>query len=123
MRAMSLDLFFDYLARAPQRRQGRGPASGHQLACSPTSTARYVLNLEHSALTYLADRQRAHADATVTLERAVLDRLVLRELTLADAVERGLVAIEGDAAKVVELFGLLDDFTLMFPIVEPRRES
>ena len=83
----------------------------------------YVLNLEHCALTYLADRQRAHADATVTLERAVLDRLVLRELTLADAVERGLVAIEGDAAKVVELFGLLDDFTLMFPIVEPRREN
>jgi alkyl sulfatase BDS1-like metallo-beta-lactamase superfamily hydrolase len=83
----------------------------------------YVLNLEHSALTYLANRQRAHADATVTLERAVLDRLVLRELTLADAAERRLVAIEGDAAKVVELFGLLDDFTLMFPIVEPRREG
>ena len=33
------------------------------------------------------------------------------------------MAIEGDAAKVVELFGLLDDFTLMFPIVEPRREG
>ena len=100
--------------RAAQRREGRGPAPRHQLASSPTSTARYVLNLENCALTYLADRQRAHADATVTLERAVLDRLVLRELTLADAVERGLVTIEGDAAKVVELFGLLDDFTLMF---------
>jgi alkyl sulfatase BDS1-like metallo-beta-lactamase superfamily hydrolase len=80
-----------------------------------------VLNLEHSALTYLADRRSEHADATVTLERTVLDRLVLRELTLADAVERRLVAIDGDGAKVVELFGLLDDFTLMFPIVEPRR--
>jgi alkyl sulfatase BDS1-like metallo-beta-lactamase superfamily hydrolase len=56
----------------------------------------------------------------VSLERAVLDRLVLREATLADAVERGLAAIEGDAAKVVELFGLFDDFALMFPVVEPR---
>jgi len=83
---------------------------------------RCVLNLEHCALTYLADRQSEHADATVTLERAVLDRLILRELLLADAVQRGLVSIDGDPAKVAELFGLLDDFTLMFEVVEPRRE-
>jgi alkyl sulfatase BDS1-like metallo-beta-lactamase superfamily hydrolase len=57
----------------------------------------------------------------VTLERPVLDRLVLRETTLAEAVERGLTRIDGDAAKVVELFGLLDDFTLMFEVVEPKR--
>ena len=122
VRAMSLDLFFDYLAV----RLNGDKAEGRRLVINWRFTdvdRGYVLNLEHSALTYLADRQREHADATVTLERAVLDRLVLRELTLADAVERRLVAIEGDAAKVVELFGLLDDFTLMFPIVEPRREG
>ncbi len=106
VRAMSLDLFFDYLAV----RLNGDKAEGRRLVINWRFTdvdRGYVLNLEHSALTYLADRQRAHADATVTLERAVLDRLVLRELTLADAVERRLVAIEGDAAKVVELFGLL----------------
>jgi alkyl sulfatase BDS1-like metallo-beta-lactamase superfamily hydrolase len=122
VRAMSLDLFFDYLAV----RLNGDKAEGRRLVINWRFTDAdrgYVLNLEHSALTYLADRQRERADATVTLERAVLDRLVLRELTLADAVERRLVAIEGDAAKVVELFGLLDDFTLMFPIVEPRREG
>ena len=81
----------------------------------------YVLNLEHSALTFLADRRRDDADATVTLPRAILDRLVLRQVTVADAVQQGLVTIEGDEAKVVELFGLLDDFSLMFPIVEPRQ--
>jgi alkyl sulfatase BDS1-like metallo-beta-lactamase superfamily hydrolase len=31
------------------------------------------------------------------------------------------VSIEGDPARVVELFGLLDDFTLMFEVVEPKR--
>ena len=82
---------------------------------------RYVLNLENCALTYLADRQGDGADATVTLDRAVLDSIVLRELTVADAVRRGLVRVEGDGATVVELFDLLDDFTLMFEVVEPKR--
>ena len=44
-------------------------------------------------------------------------------MTFADAVERGLVRVEGDAAKAAELFGLLDDFSLMFEVLEPKRES
>ena len=68
-----------------------------------------VLNLEHSALTCLADRRSEAADATVTLERAVLNRLVLREMAFGEAVAGGLVAIDGDADKVARLFTLLDD--------------
>jgi alkyl sulfatase BDS1-like metallo-beta-lactamase superfamily hydrolase len=52
-----------------------------------------------------------------------LYRVALCELAFADAVERGLVRVEGSAAKVGELFGLLDDFTLMFAVVEPKRAS
>jgi alkyl sulfatase BDS1-like metallo-beta-lactamase superfamily hydrolase len=81
-----------------------------------------VANLENSALTYLADRRSDSADATVTLERAALNRLVLREVAFDDAVARGLVWVDGDSAKVTELFGMLDDFRLMFEVVEPRRE-
>jgi alkyl sulfatase BDS1-like metallo-beta-lactamase superfamily hydrolase len=122
VRGMSLDLFFDYLAV----RLNGDKANGRRLVVNWRFTdldRTYVLNLEHSALTYLADRRSDGANATVTLPRAVLDRLVLRELTLADAAQQGLVRIEGDATKVVELFGLLDDFSLMFPIVEPRRDG
>jgi alkyl sulfatase BDS1-like metallo-beta-lactamase superfamily hydrolase len=119
VRAMSLDLFFDYLAV----RLDADRAAGKRIVVNwvfPALGARYALTLDNSALTYRAGRRSEPADATVSLERAVLDRLVLREATLADAVERGLAAIEGDAAKVVELFGLFDDFALMFPVVEPR---
>jgi len=80
-----------------------------------------VLNLENCALTYLADRRSDRADATVTLERAVLTHLLLRELALPDAFGKGLVTVDGDASAVADLFGLLDDFTLMFEIVEPKR--
>jgi alkyl sulfatase BDS1-like metallo-beta-lactamase superfamily hydrolase len=120
VRAMSLDLFFDYLG---VRLNGER-AEGLRLVVNWVFTdlgRRYVLNLENCALTYLPDRQHDGADALVTLDRAVLNRIVLRELTFVDAVERGLIRIDGDAAGVAALFGLLDDFTLMFEVVEPRR--
>jgi alkyl sulfatase BDS1-like metallo-beta-lactamase superfamily hydrolase len=120
VRAMSLDLFFDYLG---VRLNGER-AEGRRLVVNwvfRDVDRRYVLTLENSALTALADRQSERADATVTLDRTVLDRLILRESTVAEARERGLLTIDGDAAGVVELFGLFDDFPLMFDVVEPRR--
>jgi alkyl sulfatase BDS1-like metallo-beta-lactamase superfamily hydrolase len=120
VRAMSLDLFFDYLGV----RLNGDKAEGRRLVINwvfPDVDRRYVLNLEHCALTCLADRQSDQADATVTLDRTVLNRLVLRELTFADAVQQSLVAITGDPSKPVELFTLLDDFALMFDVVEPQR--
>ena len=122
VRAMSLDLFFDYLG---VRIDGE-KAEGRRIVVNwvfPDLDRRYVANLENCALTYLADRSSDTADATVTLERAVLNTVVLRELTFADAVARGLVRVEGDAVKVAELFGLLDDFRLMFEVLEPRRSA
>ncbi|HMH50863.1 MAG TPA: alkyl sulfatase dimerization domain-containing protein [Candidatus Acidoferrum sp.] len=120
VRAMSLDLFFDYLGV----RLNGDKAEGRRLVINWVFSdldRGYVLNLEHCALTYLADRQSDPADATVTLARATLNRLVLRELTVADGVEHGLLAVTGDAAKVIELFDLLDDFALTFDVVEPQR--
>src|SRR5215472_6948767 len=83
----------------------------------------YVLNLENCALTYLADRQRDGADATITLDRAALNRIVLRELPTAEAIQSGQIRVDGDPLKVADLFGLFDHFTLMFEVVEPKRSA
>ena len=122
VRAMSLEHFFDYVAV----RIDADKAEGQRLVVNwifPDVDRRYVSNLEHCALTSLADRQSDAAGATVTLDRAVLNRLVLRELTFAEAAQRGLVTVDGDAGRVAKLFSLLDDFPLMFPVVEPKRAS
>ena len=122
VRAMSLDLFFDYLGVRlnGERAEGRGSVINWVF---PDLGRRYVLTLSNCALTWLADRQSDRADATVTLDRATLSRLVLRELPFTDAIQRGLVGLAGEPAKVAELFGLFDDFALMFEVVEPKREA
>jgi alkyl sulfatase BDS1-like metallo-beta-lactamase superfamily hydrolase len=80
----------------------------------------YVLNLDHSALTYLAHTQSAQADLTVTLERATLDAITMKQTTFQNAALAGNVKLEGNRAKLLELFGLFDNFDPNFPIVEPR---
>jgi alkyl sulfatase BDS1-like metallo-beta-lactamase superfamily hydrolase len=39
-------------------------------------------------------------------------------MTLGQAVDQGAAVIEGDAMKLNELFDLLDEFQLMFPVIE-----
>jgi len=120
--AMSLDLFFDYLGV----RLDGARAEGRRLVINwvfPDLDRRYVLNLQNSALTYLADRQSDRADATVTLDRPTLSRLLLKEVRLDDGLRSGLITVDGQSSAVGELFGLLDDFTLMFEVVAPKRAS
>jgi alkyl sulfatase BDS1-like metallo-beta-lactamase superfamily hydrolase len=122
VRAMSLDLFFDYLGVRLDGDRAEGRALRIDWVFRDLGRT-YALRLENSALTCRADRRSDAADATVTLDRVTLDRVVLREMPFLDAVAQGLMAVDGDRAKVAELFGLLDDFPLMFAVVEPRAEG
>ena len=40
---------------------------------------------------------------------------------MTDAIQAGAAIVNGDAARVTQLFGLFDDFDAQFPIVEPRK--
>jgi len=79
------------------------------------------VTLENCALTCLTDRHVQEADCTVSLERATLNRLVLRELALPEALAQGAVRIGGDGRKLAQLLGLLEEFSLSFEIIEPLR--
>jgi linear primary-alkylsulfatase len=84
------------------------------------SDQRIALNLDNSALTYVAGKQAPNADATVTLARDTLDAVTLQQTTFADAVKAGLVKIDGDPRKPDELMSMLDTFKVMFEVVEPK---
>ena len=120
VRGLSLDLFFDFLGV----RLNGDKAEGKTIVINwtfPDTGERYALTLQNCALTYLAGRHADAADATVTLDRATLNRIILREVALPDAIAQGLVKIDGNPMKVAELFGLLDDFTMGFNVIEPLR--
>ncbi len=59
------------------------------------------------------------ADATVTMEREIVVQIGSAEITIDDAIDAGRVAIDGDVDALRTVFGHLDTFLSMFPIVEP----
>ncbi|EBW9262303.1 alkyl/aryl-sulfatase, partial [Salmonella enterica subsp. enterica serovar Enteritidis] len=54
-----------------------------------------------------------------TLSRDVLNKIVLKEETLKEATAKGDVKITGNAEKLNELLGYMDNFEFWFNIVTP----
>jgi alkyl sulfatase BDS1-like metallo-beta-lactamase superfamily hydrolase len=87
------------------------------------SQSSFVLTLEHSALTYLANKHVADADTSLVLTRDTLNEIVLRRATIADAIQSGQIKVVGDAGRAAELFSLFETFNPNFEIVEPKKLS
>ena len=117
VRAMSLDLFFDYLGvRLNAEKAGDAKMT---LNFDFGSEGKYLLELENGVLNNTSGRQADNADATVTLDRASLDNIMLGETTLDKAVADGKVKVTGDSAKLGQLVSMLDTFEFWFNIVTP----
>src|SRR3954471_13627049 len=83
----------------------------------------FILNLENSALTYMAGVQAAEADAGFTLARGVLDEVIAKLTTFPEAVGAGKIKVSGNPMRLGELMMLMDEFPRMFEIVEPKRTA
>src|SRR5215472_16938277 len=120
VRGLSLDLFFDVLGVRLKAEEAQGMTAIINWEF-PDTKQRCAMTLENCALTCLTDRHAQVADCTVSLERATLNRLVLRELALSEALAQGAVRIDGNGLKLAQLLDLLDEFSLTFEIIEPLR--
>ena len=118
IRAMSLDLFFDFLAM-----RLNGPkADGKRIVLNFDFTdtkEKYEIEMTNGVLNHTSGRQAANAEATITLTRETLNQIVLQETTLKDAIESGKVKIAGNQAKLHEMLSYLDSFEFWFNIVTP----
>ncbi len=120
LKGVSIDLAFDFLGV----RLNAGKAEGKTIVINWTFTdlnQSYVMNLENSALTHTSGKLSGKADVSVTLTRATLDAITLRQRTFAGSIASGDVSISGNPLKLGELFGLLDEFSPGFEVVEPRK--
>jgi alkyl sulfatase BDS1-like metallo-beta-lactamase superfamily hydrolase len=79
------------------------------------------MNLENSALTHTSGKLSDKPDVSLTLTRAALDAITLKQRTFADSIQSGDIKLSGDQNKLRELFGLFDEFSTGFEIVEPRK--
>jgi alkyl sulfatase BDS1-like metallo-beta-lactamase superfamily hydrolase len=59
----------------------------------------------------------------VTLTRAALDAITLKQRTFLGSIASGDVSISGNPQKLGELFGLLDEFPPGFEVVEPKKAA
>lgn len=118
VRAMSLDLFFDYMGV-----RLNGPKAGDAKITLNfdfgDSGGKYLVELENGVLNHTADKQAADADATITLSRDTLNKIILQQEKLADGVSSGDVKIAGSQEKLTQLISYLDSFDFWFNLVTP----
>ena len=120
LKGISIDLAFDFLGV----QLNAAKAEGKTIVINWTFTdlnETYVMNLENSALTHTSGKLSDKADASVTLTRAALDAITLKQRTFLGSVLTGDVSVGGNPLKLRELFGMLDEFSTGFEIVEPKK--
>lgn len=118
VKAMDLDLFFDYLA---MRLKGPEVEDKHiTLNFDFTDLKqKYTLEMVNGVLNHTEGVHAKDADATITLTRDTLNNLMLKQATLQDAEKSGDVKIQGDQGKLEELMSYMDNFDFWFNIVTP----
>lgn len=118
VRVLSLDMLFDYLGV-----QLNGPKSaGKTITLNlqfPDTQETCILALTNGALNHSSGEQVPDADATLTLTRATLNKIIFGESTVDKEIETGELKVQGRKEALHELLMLLDTFEFWFNIVTP----
>ncbi|WP_420914852.1 alkyl/aryl-sulfatase [Citrobacter portucalensis] len=118
VKAMSPEMFFDYLAVHINGEKAANAQAVFNVDLGADG-GKYKLELENGVLNHSADAQASNADASITLNRATLNKIILKEESLKQAEEKGDVQISGNQAKLDEFLGYLDSFDFWFNMVTP----
>lgn len=120
--AMDTGLLFDYLGV----RLNAGKAEGEDMSINlvlPDRNEQYLLELKNSHLNNIKGVQSEEAGQTVTIDRADLNRLLLKEVSPVRLVFEGKLKSSGNPLLMAKLLGMLDDFEFWFDIVTPPQKS
>lgn len=118
--AMPLGMFFDLLGVRLNGPKAEGKKIVINWVFTDTNET-YVLSLENAVLNHTDSIQAKNADATITLTRDALNKIILKESSFRKEGKAGNLKIEGSKLKVEELFLLMDQFDFWFNIVTPRK--
>ena len=116
IRAMPPDMLFDYLAVRLNGPKAAGKKIGLTIDFTDLKQ-QYGLMVENAVLNY--GKPLAKPDARLTMSKATLDSIQLKEMTLEQAITKGDLKIEGKREAFSEFMSLLDTFPFWFNIVTP----
>lgn len=80
----------------------------------------YLMTVENAVLNAFSNRRDPHPTATLTLSALDFKYLMTGLTRATDLMDAGKLAVDGDAAALIDFAGLLDQFNQHFPIVTPR---
>jgi alkyl sulfatase BDS1-like metallo-beta-lactamase superfamily hydrolase len=118
IRAMTLDMYFDYLAILLDASRAAGKKITVDWVFTDTKQ-QYSVTLENSVLNYKTGKRGAAPDATIILTRKVLDDISLKRATFPGRILVGDIKIEGSRGKFLEMMSCLDQFEFWFNVVTP----
>jgi alkyl sulfatase BDS1-like metallo-beta-lactamase superfamily hydrolase len=113
---MPPEMLFDYLAVRLNGPKAAGKKIGLNIDFTDLKK-QYGLVVENAVLNH--GKPLAQADATLTLSKATLDAIQLKEVTLEQAIAKGDLKIGGKREAFAEFMSLLDTFPFWFNIVTP----
>lgn len=120
--AMDTGLLFDYLGVRLNAEKAEGEDFAINLVL-PDKNEQYLLELKNSHLNNIKGVQSENAGQTVTIDRADLNRLMLKEVSPVRLVFEGKLKSSGNPLLLAKLFGMLEDFNFWFDIVTPPEKS
>lgn len=125
IRALSIENIFDFMGvrlNAPKA-EGQHIVLNWNFSDVAPGGKHYVLTLADSALTWIADSTAKTSDATLTLTRGTLDRILAQQLAPKEALQTGLIKVDGNPQALGRLLMLQDSFPANFEIVMPLKPA
>ncbi len=115
IRAMSTELFLDFLAIRMDSRKAEGLRFTINLM-TPDNGERFLVELENATLTNIKGFLAKDPDLTITINRSDLEQVMLGQKTLDAQIADGIAKIDGDASVLRKLAATVVEFDPRFEI-------
>jgi alkyl sulfatase BDS1-like metallo-beta-lactamase superfamily hydrolase len=116
IRAMSTELFLDFIAIRMDSRKAEGLEFTINLV-TPDNGEKFVVELSNATLTNIEGYQAEDPDLALTIDRSDLETVMMGEKTLMAQIEDGTAKASGDTSILQKLGATLDEFEIGFEIM------
>ena len=116
IRSMPLDMIFDFLSVRMDHKAADGQDIGVNLVFSDLNET-WALELSNGVLNHTKGRVLKNANATLTLTRAVLFKILIEKASLPGLLLTGQASLSGNPLALRSLFANVKEFEPLFPIV------